>query len=396
VSTSSILSLAKIDRALLIINDLPGSQIVGSFESGEIQGQTNINILINDSPFATGDISYDNTGSNSTGADKFSANIALASPFKLSDQTTAHFSKTDGSQFARLAYSMPISSNGLRAGFSYSNLGYAAVSSDLIVLGVKGSSHTYGLDASYPVIRSQKISTIATANLDRKNFSNLANNSTISKYLIDSISFGINNQFIDSFWGGGATSLSAGYTLGNVSLGAIDPGEDDKLKSIFQKIKFGFSRQQNINQTLSATLKYSAQNSTQNLDSSEKFYLGGNYGVRAYPTSEGGGAIGHLMSFEVKNQLNEQSAVSVFYDWGKVVVNPDNATAKTNVVADPNTFSLQGIGAGFTHKLDKAIVINVTYSHRIGSNPIRNKTTGNDSNGTQVLNRVWVSLVKYF
>jgi hemolysin activation/secretion protein len=396
VSTSSMLSLAKIDRALLILNDLPGSQIVGRFEPGEIQGQTDINILINESPFATGDLSYDNTGSNSTGVDKFSANIALASPFKLSDQTTAHFSKTDGSQYARLAYSVPISSNGLRAGINYSNLSYAAVSSDLIALGVKGSSLTYGLDASYPLIRSQKVSTIATANLDRKDFSNQANSSTTSKYLIDSMSVGINNQFIDSVWGGGTTSLSAGYILGNVSLGTIDPAEDGKLKPIFQKFKFGFNRQQNINQSLSATLTYSAQFTKQNLDSAEKFYLGGNYGIRAYPTSEGGGAVGHVLNVELKNQIDAQSTVSVFYDWGQVVVNPVNSTAATNVVADPNTFSLQGIGAGFTHKLDKTIIFKATYSHRIGNNPIRNSTTGNDSNGTQVLNRLWVSLVKYF
>jgi hemolysin activation/secretion protein len=396
VSNSEILNLTKLDRALLIINDLPGSQIVGGFEAGETQGLTNINVLISDLPLISGDISYDNTGSKSTGVDKFSANIVLASPFKLSDQSAAHFSKSDGSQFARIAYSIPVSTNGLRAGLNYSNLSYSAVSSDLIALGVKGSSSTYGIEASYPVFRSQSASAIATTNLDRKEFNNQANNSTSSKYQIDSVSLGLNNQFIDSVFGGGTTALSAGYLLGNLSLGAIDLAEDNKLKSIFQKFKLSFSRQQNINQTLSASLTYSAQYSAQNLDSAEKFYLGGNYGVRAYPTSEGGGAVGQLINVEIKNQLNEQAVVSVFYDWGQVKVNPNNSTNATNVTADPNIFSMQGIGASLNLKFDKNIVLKTSYSHRIGSNPIKNASTGQDSDGSLVLNRLWVSVVKYF
>ena len=57
----------------------------------------------------------------------------------------------------------------------------------------------------------------------------------------------------------------------------------------FGKWNLNLTRLQHIDDRLSLYLSYSRQWATKNLDSSEKFSLGGPYGVRAYPVGEASG-----------------------------------------------------------------------------------------------------------
>ena len=56
-------------------------------------------------------------------------------------------------------------------------------------------------------------------------------------------------------------------------------------------------------QDYSAFASFSGQMAGGNLDPSEKFYLGGSTGVRAYPSGEAGGSTGQLISLELRRQL---------------------------------------------------------------------------------------------
>ena len=80
---------------------------------------------------------------------------------------------------------------------------------------------------------------------------------------------------------------------------------------------------------------------SKNLDSAEKFYLGGASGVRAYPSSEGGGAEGQLASLELRARLPQNFALSAFYDWGHVTVNRNNGFTGASAL---NAYTLQGAG----------------------------------------------------
>jgi len=118
--------------------------------------------------------------------------------------------------------------------------------------------------------------------------------------------------------------------------------------SRFKKLSFSGSRNQSLDEVgkSSLFLSLSGQFASANLNSGEQFYLGGPYGVRAYPVSQGGGAQGALLAAEYRQQLPNNLTASVFFDAG-IVQQYKNLfndwQGKTNA---NNTYSLMGSGVG--------------------------------------------------
>jgi hemolysin activation/secretion protein len=134
------------------------------------------------------------------------------------------------------------------------------------------------------------------------------------------------------------------------------------------------------------------QRAYRNLDSSEKFTLGGSQGVRAYPSAEAYGVHGWLLTLESRKVLAPQWQWIMFYDHGEVFVNH-----KTFVGANgPTQASLKGWGTGLSWSVPGRLLARATWSRRIGDNPLANAKTGFDGDGTLVRNRVWVSVTALF
>ncbi|MCX7178390.1 MAG: BamA/TamA family outer membrane protein [Proteobacteria bacterium] len=128
------------------------------------------------------------------------------------------------------------------------------------------------------------------------------------------------------------------------------------------------------------------QLASKNLDSSEKFYLGGSSGVRAYPASEGGGAEGHLLTLELRWRLPEGITLTAFHDNGRVTVNRHNDYIGA---ATPNVISLRGSGLALAWQTSSGLNLKLTWARRQGSNP--NPTaSGNDQDGSLKDNRLWL------
>ena len=125
-----------------------------------------------------------------------------------------------------------------------------------------------------------------------------------------------------------------------------------------------------------------------NLDSSEKLYLGGASGIRAYPSSEAGGSDGHALSFELRQRLANNFTLIGFYDFGWIKVNHDNNVTSP---ASPNGYSLEGVGITLSWQVTPTTDIKATVSQRLGNNPAANATTGLDGDGTKKITRFWLS-----
>ena len=131
----------------------------------------------------------------------------------------------------------------------------------------------------------------------------------------------------------------------------------------------------------------SGQAASKNLDSSEKFYLGGASGVRAYPASEGGGAEGHLLTLELRWRLPEGVNLTTFHDSGSVTVNRNN---EYSGAASPNDVSLRGSGLSLSGQLASGLSVKLTWARRQGKNP--NPTaSGNDQDGSLKYNQLWLT-----
>ena len=112
------------------------------------------------------------------------------------------------------------------------------------------------------------------------------------------------NRF-DSLGGGGVTDAMLALTMGELDLsGNRDDQFADRVSAgsdgSFNKLNLRVSRLQSLGASSPWTLfgGVSAQWASDNLDSSEKFLLGGPAGVRAYPVGEASGDQGWLATLE--------------------------------------------------------------------------------------------------
>ncbi|MCD8565793.1 MAG: hypothetical protein LRY53_09230 [Burkholderiaceae bacterium] len=142
-------------------------------------------------------------------------------------------------------------------------------------------------------------------------------------------------------------------------------------------------------------LSFSGQWASQNLDSSQKFSLGGPQGVRAYPVYEGTGDQGWLGTVEARWDFYQGAQASVFYDIGWIQQNKSLGHFQNvaEQLLGPNTYYLKGFGAGISYNYNNRVSMKFTVASRIGSNPRADRLTGADGDGTNDRTRFWFNVV---
>ena len=378
-----------VDRALLLLDDLPGINVTGYLVEGQRDGETNLALSTSDEAVITGTASVDNQGAVSTGTDRLNVNLNLNSPLGLGDALTINALKTQGNDYQRMGYTLPIGNQGWRGGIHASTLNYHVITPDYESADLHGTATTQGWDISYPLVRSQLQNLNFAMSYDTKKFDNSANkfnidntfNSITSSYNINVYNASLTATQSDNWAGGGVTTSSIGITTG-----------DKSTDTRYTKYNLSLSRLQSLNPTLSFYVAASAQATDKNLDSSEKIYLGGYGGVRAYPSSEAGGSEGNTLTLELRQRLSNNLTLTGFYDYGRVKVNADNTGTS---VANPNDYNLQGYGLSVTWQAAQNLDMKATWSQRIDNNPAA-ISRGNDSDGTKKINRIWLSAAVTF
>lgn len=390
-SEGAPLNADAIDRALLLADDLPGVSVTGSLRQGAQPSQTELVIKLTDEPLLMGEATLDNAGSRSTGAQRLSANLNFTSPLELGDLLSANLIHTEGSDYLRLGGTLPVGANGWRMGANASAMNYRLVAPEFAALNSKGSSNSIALEASYPLIRSRLQNLYFSASAEHKNFDNQANGATATRYGANALSLSLSGNHFDKAGGGGANSASLTLTHGQIDLGGSPNQAADAASSqtdgSYSKLRYSLSRQQVITDVLSLFGALSGQWASKNLDSSEKFYLGGTNGVRAYPSSEAGGALGQLINLELRWRMPQGFNLAAFYDYGQVAVNPNNSFAGAPAL---NDYSLKGAGLTLAWQGSAGLSAKVTWAQRIGNNP--NPTnTGHDQDGSLTTDRLWLT-----
>ncbi len=135
-------------------------------------------------------------------------------------------------------------------------------------------------------------------------------------------------------------------------------------------------------------MSVSGQRASKNLDSSEKFSLGGANGVRAYPTGEASGDSGYLATAELRYTMSFAAVPGVlqpfvFVDSGGVTIN-ENPFA-----AGANDRHLSAAGFGLTWVRANDFQVKLTLAKRLGNQA----STASD---TDRRTRGWVQAIKYF
>lgn len=381
LGSDKALNLKQLDRALLIANDLPGVAVNGVLQAGKKSGETDVAITIKNKPRLTAVVSSDNYGAKSTGRARALLDLTYSSPFKIGDKVNLSLLKSEGVDYGRITYNAPVGNNGLTLGVNASFLQYEVISSQLNSTQSRGFSKSLGFEGRYPVLRTKQTNLYATTNLDHKNFKNKSTSPTV-EYDVNTFALGLVGDHFDQWVLNGAqNNASLQLTRGNNLKNTTDGSQGN-----FTKLNWAFSRNQFLIPNYTFNLKTSGQFADNNLDSSQKFYIGGASGVRAYPTSEGSGSSGYLASLELKRDLPMNFALSGFYDLGHVKQSQENH----DLTLGPNNLTYKGIGAQLSWQGPYQSIFSGVIARRIGDNP--NPTVaGNDQDGTKRTNVIWVN-----
>ena len=378
-----------LDRALLLANDLPGVAVTSGLAAGDSGLQTDLALYVADKALWSGDFTLDNAGARSTGANRLSFNGNANSFLGFGDLWSATALVSQGSSYLRMGFTVPVGLDGWRVGANASRMDYQIVDTEYSSQQLEGTSAVLGLELMYPLIRSSQQNLYFSAALDDKSFINYGSRAVTSDYASQAIAWTMSGNQYDDFGGGGSTSVSLTLTQGHLVLDSYAGHAADastlQTAGDYRKLRYALSRQQFIAPDLALLASWSGQWTDQNLDSSEKFGIGGNAGVRAYPSGEGSGAIGQLFSAEVRWRWSDAFAISAFYDVGSVTINPRNDYTGASPL---NAYSLSGGGLTLAWNWDNKASAKLTWARRSGSNP-NPAANGNDQDGTLVQDRFW-------
>lgn len=385
-----------LDRALLLIDDLPGAQARGQLAAGRAEGETDLAIDLADGPLLGGTLSLDNTGARSTGSTRLLGSASLYSPFGRGEQFDGTLLFTQGSRYLRAGASLPVGAQGWRVGASVSHLAYEVVTPEFEALNAQGDSSTLALDASYPLLRSRLRNLVLALSAEHRRFDNQSGNATITRYSLSNATLSLSGNLFDELGGGGANTANLSLTTGDVDLDGSPNAAADatttRTAGGFRKLRIAVSRQQALGREQALFAAYSMQRASKNLDSSERFYLGGASGVRAYPASEGGASEGELLTLEWRLRLPGGLSGTLFHDRGRVKVNRNNSFTGA---AEPNRYTLSGQGVALAYSLPSGLSVKATLARRSGQNPNATRA-GTDQDGTLKRNRFWLQAQQAF
>lgn len=403
------LSLAAMERALLLADALPGVRASGSLQASEIPGSTDLLVALHPSQPWRGEASVDNGGNRATGIERATAQLQLLSPLGQGEQFSLGGSASRGSQYLSLGASAPLPGSlghqGWRAVGSASVLRYQVLESRNTTTGLapQGSSNSLGASLQYPLVRTALAQWLLSAGvtqtrlLNRDDNLTLGQRDTTSQARSRALQLSLGGSQFDRWQGGGSHSASIAFTSGHLNLAgspATYTSGDSQTAATqgpYNKLRWSASRLQTLTASTSALLAATGQLASTNLDPSEKIYLGGMQGVRAYPNAEGGGSTGTQISLDLLHDLSPQWQASAFYDWGQVQQYKHNhySGTATPLVAHNRT-TLQGAGLGLLWRGGHGTQIQASWAHRIGSNPLAT-STGADTDGSLHSQRFWLN-----
>ncbi len=403
-----------LERALLLVNDLPGVKAVTSLERGQTPGSTRLRIEAEQATPLSANVWVDNYGNRYTGQDRANASGLWNNPLHLGDQLGFMATKTRGVQLASATYSLPVGYSGLRTSASASDMRYE-IGKEQAKLGSKGEAQTANLEASYPLLRGREANINIAAKLEQKNLRDETGGLTVKNKRVTNRELSLSGDRFDQWLGGGISNFRVAKTFGRLDLSreATDLTNDQSTaqsNGSFEKWSYSFARLQKMTDALSFFISATGQAAQKNLDSSEKFILGGSSGVRAYPTGEGSGDQGWVSNIELRYDWAQMRALG----WGDVQIVGFYATGHTQLARTPwmavqptasgsNRYSLSGAGLGLNLTKTGKYSVRLAWAHTLGSNPGRSipdpaagNPNGHNSDGKSDTSRIWLSALVNF
>jgi len=338
---------ADIERSLLLLNDIPGIVARGAFTPGSAPGSSDLVVsVVEDTPLVNS-FYINNHGSTSTGEYRLGAQFHLRDVFGVGDSSRLNLSWSSRGRLANGGFStrVPLGGDGWAVNAGISHLTYE-LDGEFASLGARGEANTLQTGVSYAALRSPNRNLNLEAGYEFKRLRDLIPLiATDSRKTSRSVNVGLKFDDRDTLLGGGLSRASLIYQTGGLNL---DPTDTDLLSKAgdFHKFNYELSREQTLHPNGQLLVRVLGQQAGKNLDSSEKFSLGGPTAVRAYGPGEASTDSGNLLTVEyryVQALIGSALTWRIFYDRGMGRVDEQPLAASLD-----NGVTLSGAGLGLS------------------------------------------------
>jgi hemolysin activation/secretion protein len=391
LGTGQAISQSVLDRALLLLSDLPGVAVNATLKPGEAVGTSDLVVDTTPLPVVSGSVAANNFGNRFTGRARLGGNVNVIDPFHQGDILSASgLSSGADMDYGRLAYDAALTGEGTRVGVAYSALHYK-LGDPLSALDAHGTAAVASLWAKQPMVRSTDLNLYGQIQYDHLKLDDHIDASAITTDRhLNNFTASVIGDSHDIWLGGGATSWTASLACGQLSFDNDTAQMADaatvRTDGHFLKWNAALYRLQNIGPANTLYLAVSGQWANSNLDSSQKVLAGGPYTVRAYDLSAISGDTGYQETVEFRHLLTGawqgRWQTLAFLDSAQVTIN------KNPTVPGVNKATLSGAGVGLNWIGPRAWSAKIYVATPFGSAPVLVQDRSSV--------RLWVELNKDF
>jgi len=393
----------KLERSILLLNDLPGVSAKSILEKGNALGTTKVTIEAQEGPLFNGLLSVNNFGNRYTGRFQGIAQVALNDLSGFGDQFSLSGTAAEGLKKGTIAYELPLGHSGLKGNFSYTFLAYE-LGKEYKILEVEGTADSATAQLSYPLIRTRNFSLWQALGYEYRHLQDEVGGADTSDRTLHVVGANTTINSYDRWGGGGLSNIFLRICAGHLDYGlaaeaAADAGTA-RAEGDYFKLAYSFSRLQRMTQNFSLFAAFSAQLTNENLDSSEKFILGGPSSVRAYPVGEASGDEGYSLTTEIRYSYPRQVLSSnlqcvVFFDTGRVSLHHSPWANSATSATGKNSYALAGTGFGVNLDKPGILSLRASFAQVIGNNPGRS-IDGKNADNKDDDQQVWLQAILWF
>jgi hemolysin activation/secretion protein len=374
---SPLIHKAALERAMLLISDLPGAAMPRvATGPGREPETSDFTFGVPEGRRLDGYLVGDNFGSPYTGRDRVSGALSLNSPLGYGDRLYAFGIVSESTNLVngRVAYSFPLGYDGLRGEIGAFRTTYV-LSGVFNVVGATGTADAITATLTYPVKRQRDESIYISGNFTHMALNDKILGVSFANRTIDLGTAAITRDTFGAFLGLPlTTSATFSFTAGNVNFPdvkqrAANVASIDTVGN-YQRINLAFNATLAFNEKLSLSTLLRAQKSLSgNLDSSQQMSLSGYWGVRSYDEGLSGDS-GYLVTPELKYALPDiypyRHSIGLFTDVGAAWLENGSYTTTQKSYTQLNDVGL-GYYATYEYSRARFFLLKAQVAHTYGS-----------------------------
>lgn len=312
---------ATVEGVLENYNNLPGIDARAVMKPGSQAGESDIDIYLNTLKDTEVSLFTDNYGTKYAGRYRYGANVQFNNLGEDGDALAVGglLSTNGNTKDYWMSYEVPAGHFGSRVGVSFSHMGYE-LGDWYTRMGAQGKANTLSLYGSTPLIQKSDTFMKLLYGLSSRWFSDEYRSFGYeSKKKTRSFYLGLGGAYESPRT---YTNYTAIYTRGNTEnthLKFNGESHDELTQDAgnFHKFNLDAVHVDHLDKDWNLHFTFHGQMASRALDGSEKMSLGGPYGVRAYPSSEGAVDAGYQASAELQYNLAKGLTVGPFFDIGE-------------------------------------------------------------------------------